>query len=305
MRIQSINSLYQNKNTFINKKVTNFSNIKNNGDICVLSFGGDKNKVLAENVLNSTDKFNIKTFLTMSPKEHYALKKTTPEPIKKAAKDTIKIASYLKKNLDKKYGENNYIFVGIGTSPACIGRVMEFSGVETKYLPISDLGNLKATKESISTNKKGVDTYKDFLTSQGITKEELNNPKKQIIFYDYTFRGVTLRKYKQFLKDIFDIPTNSLKIEFRSINKDLKQIAEDSFFINKKKVEKYISHYLQYANGSEFGGVPHLNYDELEKIHQKSRSKTTDAAKRFNYFIISELDEKGLLRNNPLNKNCL
>lgn len=59
-----------------------------------------------------------------------------PEEIEEAVMDNIYLADDLKKYLDKKYGENGYIFASIGTPPSLVAKVFEYMGVETKYLPI-------------------------------------------------------------------------------------------------------------------------------------------------------------------------
>lgn len=324
MKIQCITSLYIPKLNSLNNSPSTFCIKSIQADCFVPSFSSNMHE-LADAVLNFQPKLDVKYYKSLSAGEKRAVFFTTESHIKEAAKDSVKMAKLLKKNLDKKYGKDNYVFVCIGTSPACIGRVFEFSGVETKYLPISDLPEDMATNSYIAKNKEGVEAYKEFLTSQGITKEKLDNPKKHIIFYDYTNKGTSLRKYKTMLKDVFDIPTNSDKVEFRSINKDFKNISDKSHFINSEKISDYISHYFAGGFSYVYAGVPHLNYGELEEISnivenpqeqsEKYRvlsledaprwHRNSETEKRFSFMVMSELDKKGLLKNNPLNEKTI
>lgn len=323
MQIQNVNSLYQSKlNPLYNRRSISSAQ-KLSQDCFVPSFSADKDVV--QNVLDSVDKFDVPTYKSMSLKEKALMRLSTDAHIKKAAKETIKMANILKKELDKKYGKNNYVFVSIGTSPACIGRVFEFSGIETKYLPISDMRENTATNEYISENKEGVEAYKEFLTSQGITKERLDNPDKHILFYDYTSKGTTLRKYKYMLQEVFDLPTNSDKVEFRSLNKDYYNIASNKVFSNLNQMGDYISHYLAGEYSFVYGGIPHLNYARLEKIKDVVENKIQDnddfnvltiidcgryyrnmeTEKRFSFMVMSELEKRGHLKHNPANEKAL
>lgn len=329
MKIQSINSLYLPKMNFLNNSSSILS-AKNIQQDCFVPSFSSRQQELADYVIYFQPKMDAKYYSSLASREKIAVNITNTDPnIKKAAKETVKVANLLKKNLDKKYGKDNYVFVSIGTSPACIGRVMEFSGVETKYLPITDLRDDRATIPNIAKNKEGVKAYKDFLTSQGITKERLENPDKHIIFYDYTNKGTSLRKYKYMLKEVFDLPTNNDKVEFRSINKDFAQILTDSIFADMKLVSDYIGDYIgDYMAGEYsyvYAGIPHLEYNKLEQINDilkekeyrpyedlisssdadKNKYRKTETERRFSLFVMQELEKRGKLKHNPKNEKAL
>lgn len=325
MQIHSISSLYAPKMNFLNNS-SPILNAKNIQQDCFIPSFSSKKSELADYVLNFQPKLDVKYYNSLSSREKRAIFKTnSEEDTIKAAKASVKVANLLKKNLDKKYGKDNYVFVCIGTSPACIARVFEFSGVETKYLPISDLSDNNATSSYIAQNKEGVEEYKKFLTSQNITKERLENPDKHIIFYDYTIKGTSLRKFKTILKDVFDISTNNDKVEFRSINRDYNSILDNSYFVNAQKVKNYILNYMAGEYSFVYCGVPHLNYGKLEEIkdiveqpqkdfEQKNNMgligdgrhhKYTETEKRFSFFVMSELEKIGCLKHNPLNEKAL
>ena len=325
MKIQSINSLYIPKMNFLNNSSSILS-AKNIQQDCFVPSFSSRQQELADYVIYFQPKMDAKYYSSLASREKIAVNITNTDPnIKKAAKETVKVANLLKKNLDKKYGKDNYVFVSIGTSPACIGRVMEFSGVETKYLPITDLRDDRATIQNIAKNKEGVKAYKDFLTSQGITKERLENPDKHIIFYDYTSRGTSLRKFKYMLQEVFDLPTNNDKVEFRSINKDYYNLAAENPFVNAEKLGDYISHYLAGEYSYVYAGIPHLEYNKLEQINDileenkkrpyedlissseadKIKYRKTETERRFSLFVMQELEKRGKLKHNPKNEKAL
>ena len=96
-----------------------------------------RNRITANKVLERSRKFGLGEFLSLRKAEKTALKKITEEDLENDAKINTKIGLKLRDKLDNEYGKNKYVFVCIGTSPSGIARVMEFSGVETKYIPIS------------------------------------------------------------------------------------------------------------------------------------------------------------------------
>ncbi len=306
MKIQSINPLYLYKNTSINNKIANRINNTSTQDTFITSFKAKEEKVtLANNALSKHNKLGIKVYKNLSLKEKLAIHTTTLLSTKEQAKETVKIAKFLKNTLDKEYGKNKYVFVSIGTSPACIGRAMEFMGVETKYLPISELRFSNSHKEEIKNNWQGQKAYSKFLKSQGIDRETIAKNDKTYLFYDFTASGRTLSKYKEVLSDFFDIPVNHSRIKFISINEELTAKAKDNIFIDDEKVEYYISKNMASQDSYEYAGVPHLNYGSLEKIEEVIKKEKTNTAKRFDFIIITELLKKGLLKNNPLNETSI
>lgn len=306
MKIQSINSLYLYKNNSINNNFANKINNANTQDIFITSFKANEEKVtLANKALSKHNKLDIDAYKNLSLKEKLAIHTTTLLSTKEQAKRTVKIAKFLKDTLDKEYGKNKYVFVSIGTSPACIGRAMEFMGVETKYLPISELRSVTFDNGDIKKHLNGQKEYSAFLKSQGIDKETISNNDKTYLFYDFTASGKTLSNYKKILSELFDIPVNHSRIKFISINKELTAKAKDNIFIDDEKVEYYISKNMASQNSYTYAGVPHLDYGEMKNIQNAIEEKKTDTAKRFNFIVINELLKKGLLKNNPLNETSI
>ena len=52
----------------------------------------------------------------------------------------------------------------------------------------------------------------------------------------------------------------------------------------------------------EYGGVPHLPIDSIDKIDECKFYENL-LAKSFNFFVIDELSKKRLLKQNPNNKD--
>ena len=124
MKIQSINPLYQYKNIPINNNFANKVNNASTQDTFITSFKAkDERVTLANKALSKQNKLDINSYKNLSLKEKFAIHTTTLLSTKEQAKETVKIAKFLKDTLDKDYGKNKYVFVSIGTSPACIGTV--------------------------------------------------------------------------------------------------------------------------------------------------------------------------------------
>ena len=265
-------------------------------------------------------KLDISDYKSLSEKEieDFKSKYCDESEIRMATRD-VNLAIKFKKSLDEKYGEGNYIFECIGTSPSTIGRVLEFMGVETHYLPISNIRKYQ-TAESIchnhiDKNKEGKAEYSKFLKSQGISKEEIEKSNKTYLFYDYTVSGTTLNYFKEILKNCFDIPVDNNNVEFRTLNEDFANlfyytVDENGVFHNVGSKEKddcyyFIRQELEQSRAALYGGIAHLGFFDLEHIADIQKDTTGENSKIFNFLVIDKLNEMGLLKENPANKNSL
>lgn len=263
----------------------------------------------------------------VGPKEY---EKFTPEQIKSffhfynavddirdVANDNLDVGLSLKKFLDEKYGQDKYVFVSVGTSPAPIGRVMEFSGVETKYLPITGLKNAESSKEIVS--QRGFSKYVEFLKEQGIDRDSIKNSDKTYIFYDYVSTGKSLRIFKDLMMNHLDLPNQ--KVEFRKLNDDILSLKEeirqqhpdaitDPELLSEFNIKDpsfanfYVGHYLKSSFAAFYGGVDHLCFLDFSKI-QDVKNYEDDRAKLYNLMLMDELNKKGLLKYNPKNAKSL
>lgn len=259
-----------------------------------------QDKQNASEILAAAGKFAPENYFSLSAEQKDIIKRTCSEEIVEAADDNIKMGLGLKKMLDERYGEDGYVFVSIGTSPAGVGRVMEFSGVETKYLPISGLRCLHKP-ENITVEDDKFKEYKKFLEKQGLSKSRIKNDKKIFYFTDYTATGTTLNLFHYIMKHKFGI--SSKNIQYMSFNKEL----SDSFSNNpqnQKQAERYIEKYLNESLIALYSGVPHLSIECIDRVNV-CPSYQTESTKRYNFLIMDNLYNKGLLRANQANKTSL
>ncbi|MBQ4077629.1 hypothetical protein IJD15_00410 [bacterium] len=259
-----------------------------------------KNQKQAYGILSRNDKFSIDSFRSLSEEENLLLRNVADIDTKTAVNATVDLGVKFKSFLDDKYGENGYVFVSIGTSPSGIARVMEFSGVETKYLPVTDLTRV-SSEEDIDKHDDKYPTYIQFLKQQGLSKEEIDNSGKKYLFYDYTFTGKSLAIFEVLMKNKFGI--DSENIEYHSLNKDL-MVAGNTIPNFHKNANYYIEEYLKDSSMAMYGGVPHLRLDEMDKVFTKKQSYG-NAPNLFNFLMMHILDKSNLLKENPKNKNSI
>ena len=226
-----------------------------------------------------------------------------------AVEENLAVALPLKKFLDKKYGKDKYVFVSIGTSPAPLGRVIEFSGVETKYLPMSDL--MYADKYQDIVKSAGIEEYENFLKEQGISKKNLKKHKKTFVFYDYTSSGHSLNLFKDLMIHHLNLPED--KMDFRSLNEDILYCCSQSkkhLHPFKRKISNsdfannYITRFLSNSKAEYYGGIGHLSYRDLSKIAE-DKFYADDTSKAYNLYVMHRLEEMGILKNNPKNRKSL
>ena len=190
-------------------------------------------------------------------------------------------------------------------------------GVETHYIPISGFRPYtdETIKKTINSNEEGKIAYSNFLKSQGIDKEQIESSDKIHLFYDYTATGDSLKVFKEVLKECFDIPIDNENVKFKSLNGAFANLFyypkdKNGFCINigdrtNTDCYKYIYEELERCKAANYGGIPHLSFTELEKI-EKIQNKITDSSpKSYNFLVMDELNEKGLLKENLANKNSI
>ena len=321
MNISAISQIYKTNSIFNVNKNTNVSFSHNplssdtfvptRNPFRILLYEGDSFKVEGYNKLTKAEKDKIDWDMDIE--------------IKEDADMNFEVGKIFKKSLDEKYGENNYIFECIGTSPAPIGRFLDFSGIEVHYLPISGLKSYPTQMNlKFYAKEKGVEEYGKFLSSQGIDKDITKNTDKKILFYDFTETGSSLVAFKNILSKTYGVPVDDEQIEFRSLNKDLEKCLDEEYrkilkdkSIKSKEIEKtklnltingYISYFLFSCNAENYGDVPHLMYDELASIFDKTKKSVYDNKKKersFNFRTMYKLEQAGMLKENPANKVSL
>lgn len=250
----------------------------------------------SKSIFSRSQKFNIDDYKSLSRLEKSVLREVNPIS-KQVALDSIQVATKIKQKLDKDYGEGKYVFCCIGTSPSGIARVLEFMGVETKYLPISKLNwlpNVSAWREYSDK----FSNYEKFLDEQGISPEKVVNSDKHFLFYDYWQQGMSLIVFEEMMKKHFglDLPN----VSFESVN-DLCYRACLENLQEPEYSKRYIQKYMDDMEIEEFGGVPHLPIENIDKIDECKFHENL-LAKSFNFFVIDELNRKRLLKKNIKNE---
>lgn len=257
-------------------------------------------QVIASKILSRDSKFSIDSFNRLTEEENTLLREVADIDTKIAVNSSVDLGLKFKAYLDEKYGKDKYVFVSIGTSPTGIARVMEFTGVETKYLPATDLARVSSEKD-IDEHADNYPTYKEFLKQQGITKEDIDSSGKKYLFYDYTFTGKSLKIFEILMQHEFGI--TSPNIEYRSLNGDLNLAASAGDNMHRDICE-YIDEYFKDSSMSQYGGVPHLRLDEMDKVFEKKHCYG-NIPNLFNFLMIHILDKSGLLKENNKNSKSL
>ena len=253
----------------------------------------------SKSIFSRFQKFGIDDYKSLSKLEKSVLREVNLDA-KQVALDSIQVATKIKEKLDNDYGAGKYVFCCIGTSPSGLARVLEFMGVETRYLPISKLNwlpNIYAWKDYSDkfTN------YENFLEEQGLSSSKIEKSDKHFLFYDYWQQGMSLIVFEEMMKEHFgfDLPN----VKFESVN----NLCYQSCLENLQEPEyskNYIQIYMDDMKIEEYGGVPHLPIENIDKIDECKLYENL-LAKSFNFFVIDELNKKRLLKYNPDNKGVL
>lgn len=254
----------------------------------------------AKKALFQERKFGVDDYRRMNDVEKSFFGFTVPKEIKQAAVESVETGLFLKEHLDKKYGKGKYVFCCIGTSPSTLARVMEFSGVETKYLPISDMSVCKS-KSFMNFYSSKMPNYSKFLEEQGITQENVSKGNKKYLFYDYTCSGNSLDNFQIMLNDLIGIDGDN--VLFKSINGDLDSFCETDEEYDKHAF-RYVQDFMFYNKAEKLGGVPHLLLRHLDEISGCVPSNSTEA-RQFNFCVMQLLSRRGVLRENPRNRFAL
>lgn len=260
-----------------------------------------KSNFTLQDFYNKKDKFQISDYKDMSETTKQQIRKAIPKDIKNAAETNIDMALNLKTMLDKQYGKNGYVFVSIGRSPSLIAKVFENMGTETKYLPISHIGEEGATLESV-TKRLDTTKYSNLLKQQGLTPVKmLANPKKYL-FYDYTDKGRSLKIFKELLTKTFHLP--KFKMQFKSLNSDLLATNYD----DETKIFDYIDEYLKHSSSEKYSSIARLDYFNTPDNDFSTETLTkhdNPNAKFYNFLVIDKLSRYGLLNENLRNQTSL
>ena len=319
MKIQGISSNY-----FINNRKVQNSFVQKQsqqGDVFV-SF---KSNDYPKRILQDKMKFGISDYMKLSSEEKDNIRwyKCERQDFRRA-QTNIELALELKESLDKEYGEGNYVFECIGTSPAPIARVFEFMGIETHYIPISSLHDydLEDNKKTINKYPENKKAYGSYLKKQGLSSDMLKDNDKHFLFFDYTYSGNSLKKFEKILQDEFDVPKSD-RIKYISLNQKLYSFVGDEMSSWEKKhntledyvhashkcqkIINYVDSYFRLSEAANVGGVPHVPIYALNTIDEMETYSPYlwERFQVYNFCVMDKLNEMGLLKQNPLNNGVL
>lgn len=297
------------KNTLQNIYFTSTRNQAVSGRIIDMLFQAKYEDVFEKNekgVLNSKafdrkqDKLEISEYLSIGKTEKVFIDEKGPLDSYLAAHENAAMGIKYKEYLDEIYGEGNYVFISIGTSPSLIGKALECMGVETKYLPMSGLKDENLDIETFCLLNP-MENYADFLKAQDITRKRVQNSTKHFVFCDYTDTGKTLERFQYIMETNFGISGDN--VHYRSLNEDLKNTDADE-----DAVSSYINSYLKMHDADIYSAVEHLGYfmTDAASFRKESLTKHNDTkVKYFNFYMMKILDSRRLLTGTILNRNCL
>ena len=253
----------------------------------------------ANRIFSRSQKFSIRDYNSLSKLEKTVLRDASAH-YKKHADDSLKVGLKVKEKLDKYYGEDNYVFCSIGTSPSGVARVLEFTGAQVRYFPISRLNWLFSVDDWKRYSDK-FSNYQEFLNEQGLSREEVSKSGKNYLFYDFVQQGMSLMVFKKMMKEHFglDLPN----VSFNNVNYLCQSACAEKIDPPQYSID-YIETYMNGCAIEEVCGIPHLDIAEIDKIDECKNYENLQA-KMFNFLIIDELSKRGLLKENPSNKIAL
>lgn len=265
-------------------------------------YSNQSEKELSTQIFKKTRKFSIRNYNKLSKEQLEVLRSYCENDMqaKEAAQDNLEIGLKLKEYLDNEYGEDKYVFVSIGRSPAGIARVMEFCGVQTKYLPISNLRNYE-DEDCAYGAANGLREYGKYLHRQGITNEDIEFSDKKYLFFDFTDKGKSLRFVEKLIRKYYRV--NKRNMQFRSLNAAIENAVKGDEYL-KKRAELYIEKYLSKSGIESYCGIDALKVSELDRIGEQKKFESL-TAKKYNFLIIDELQKRGLLKENKKNRHSL
>lgn len=253
----------------------------------------------AKAIFSRSKKFTIDDYKSLSRLEKSILREASSTYFQDAD-ENIQVGLKVKEKLDKYHGENGYVFVSIGTSPAPLARVLEFMGVETKYLPITGLRPYFEDDKYKQFIGK-FSNYQEFLNEQGLGSEQVKNSDKKFLFYDYTFSGQSLDVFKRMMKENFGLNLPNVRFssaDFLCYSSCAKKIDPPDYAV------EYVKKYMLDSNGEIIGGIPHLPIERIDAIDECALYESL-SAKSYNFALIDRLNKMKKLKQNPNNKNSL
>jgi len=205
--------------------------------------------------LNKIGKMTLENIVNADKKDCQFLRKHSPARLKELAQMNCYASEKVKAELDKQFGENNYVIIAIGRSISSIAETLGNMGVDTKIIPISGLRN----SEVNDINKDSLHIYKTFLVQKGLSKTDLRkNADKTYILMDYAYYGRTLDRVEQLLRknELLGDAKNLISLKINDI------LGED---FN----QKHYRTLFQYSRFKDYSFVGKLHVYNLKDVYKQ------------------------------------
>ena len=197
-------------------------------------------------------RFELEKYNSLKRHEKEFIMNNMNDGIKALAAENIGIGLAIKQELDKRYGEGNYKFISLGTSPACAAKVMELTGVDVVYLPMS-YAHSTCTKTWLKQSPY-IDFYKSYMASKGLSNEILQKEGKRGIICDYTITGRSLELSEFMLKEPLGLDENLLDTY------TMNSLIEESSCIPNDFKDKYLNELLKNEKTASYCDVAHFSF---------------------------------------------
>lgn len=262
-------------------------------------------------ILNDFEKFGIIEYKTLSKQKIEALRDSLSSDTRliKARNAAIILGNTVKTNLDKIYNPNKYVLISIGRSPAVIGKAIEYQGVDVRYCPISEIGNIDLGyefKDVISyLESEKVSKYNEYLKSVNLSNDKIKQSNKTFIFTDHSPSGQTLKNFRILLERP-EIGIKAENVHYKNLTSELilneKELDNLTLPINFENLiftkEELIDYYIrnQIFKVFRYPHIRRLPYNELEKIQSIIDSPQHNESKQMQFALIDYFAQKGLLK---------
>ncbi len=263
-----------------------------------------KNSPRADEMSDKDEKlpkrFELQDFNKISRRRKEAAYETVPDGIKSLVNTDIGLGIAFKQTLDKKYGEGNYKFVSLGTSPACVAKAMELMGEDVVYLPMSFSSATCAKPWLMKSPYIGM--YKEYMSRKGLTNENLEKEKKTAVICDYTFSGRSLELSEFMLTGPLGLDKN--RVETATMN----SMIENSPLLPREVKDEYLDNILKKEKTAVFCNVPHFSFLDktliasgkiqgADSLSEYFDTYCTDTSNVYNFTLMKALEDFNLLYN--------
>lgn len=243
-------------------------------------------------------KFTIQDYKNLSKTEKEFISENIPNEIKELAMVNVGVGIALKQAFDDKYGEGNYKFISLGTSPALTAKVMELMGADVVYLPMS-YAHTTCTKHWLQESPY-IDFYKGYMENIGLTNENLRKENKRGIICDYTVSGRSLELSEFMLNGPLGLDESLLDTY------TMNNLIQNSPYIQEDVKDRYLNELLKKEKAADYCDVPHFSFIDkrpfnsgkinssksLIKYFEDYRAKSSNP---YNFSVMKILEDENLL----------